>query len=493
MNNKNKLKDKAVGSLGFTVATQMYRVVLQLGTLSVMSRLLSPHEFGLMAMATLVIGIFIQTLDNSFSAIVINKSDIDEKQLSNLFWLNLGLAVFIASLFIGLAKIISEVIFTQPELVLILQLLSLLFVFNAASTCQDALLRRDMEFKKIAVIDITSSTIGSIIGILFAIFGFKALSLVYMAISVAIIKGILRVFYKRWWPGTITKNSKIFGHVVFGMRMAVANLTGYISNNLGALSIGYVGGSYPLGLYNRANAVTGMLSTNLLPPINNVVHPSLVKLKANGESLIPVLLFAIRIVALFTTLLTLLLFIFADEVTMILLGPEWHDAIIYIKLLAIYSFVQPIAGLLSTFLVATGNASVLLKSRLESLCVSALCIAIGIYWGPIGILLAFSISGILIRLPLFLRHISKTFDVNFWNLIKCFLPSFCAGSITLVVISYMIISFDNETFVSTDLLILIATCFIYFFVTLLSRSMRFDVMHLVNAILANISKKIGAK
>ena len=166
------MRERAVKSAGITLAAQGVKLLLQLGSIAILARLLQPSDFGLIAMVTVFTGLALQFMEGGLSMATIQRDQITHAQVSNLFWVNGALGTALCLLGILISPLVA-IIYDEPRLTLIMAAMSLTFLIGGLSVQHDALLRRQMRFRAISVIDIVSMAAGIIAGITAALSGLE--------------------------------------------------------------------------------------------------------------------------------------------------------------------------------------------------------------------------------------------------------------------------------------------------------------------------------
>jgi O-antigen/teichoic acid export membrane protein len=162
------LKRKSVHGAAATAVGQCVRFLLRFGSTAVLARYLTPDDYGLVAMSGVIVGFAGMFKDMGLSSATVQRDQITQQQISNLFWINLVLGVLIALALIAMAPLISNV-YGDSRIAGITGALSLTFIFGGLSLQHQALLRRGMQFVSLAALEISSSLIGVAVGVVLAI------------------------------------------------------------------------------------------------------------------------------------------------------------------------------------------------------------------------------------------------------------------------------------------------------------------------------------
>jgi len=178
----------------------MARVVIQLGSTAILARLLTPEDFGLILMVTIVLVFFTIFQDAGLSVATVQQQEISHSQISTLFWINLALSIVIMLLVAIMAPFIAS-FYGEPRLTEITLALSTTFLINGLSIQQKAFLRRQMRFPSLAVIEISSQVAGIVTAVSLAVFGYNYWGLVVMSIAIGLTSTLLSWFAVDWRPG----------------------------------------------------------------------------------------------------------------------------------------------------------------------------------------------------------------------------------------------------------------------------------------------------
>jgi len=205
------------------MAAQGVRFFLRMGSTVVLARLLTPQDFGLIAMVTVITGFVMMFKDMGLSMATVQRDEVNHAQISTLFWINVGLSLCVMLLTAALAPVIAW-FYGEPRLVWVTLALASAFIFGGFTVQHQALLRRQMRFGTLAVIGIISMVVGIITAIIAALSGAGYWSLVLMQLATAITIAIGVWVGCDWRPGLFVRRSGIRKMLAFG-----GNLTGFLT------------------------------------------------------------------------------------------------------------------------------------------------------------------------------------------------------------------------------------------------------------------------
>ncbi|RLB66002.1 MAG: lipopolysaccharide biosynthesis protein, partial [Deltaproteobacteria bacterium] len=182
-----------------TLSTQGVQFALTIGSTAVLARLLTPADYGLIGMVTVVVN-FAQMFKNvGLSMATVQKSDISNNQISTLFWINLLISVILGFCILAGAPLVA-LFYGKPELTAVTAVLSLSFVLSGMTIQHRALLQRHMQFGSLATIQIVGLAISIAVTIVLACIGWRYWALVGGAIVLALAETLLTFFFCRWIP-----------------------------------------------------------------------------------------------------------------------------------------------------------------------------------------------------------------------------------------------------------------------------------------------------
>jgi PST family polysaccharide transporter len=176
------LRGRTISSVAVTMSAQAAKFALSLASTVILARLLSPRDFGLVAMVTTVTSFLFVFKDAGLSIATVQREKITHAQVSNLFWINIGIS-FLSGLIVAASAPLIAAFYHDGRLVRITLFLSTTFLLSGSTIQHQALLKRQMRFKAIALIEVSSMTVGVLVGVVMALLGYRYWSLVGSALS----------------------------------------------------------------------------------------------------------------------------------------------------------------------------------------------------------------------------------------------------------------------------------------------------------------------
>lgn len=374
-----------------TLGGQAVRFLLQTISTVALARLLRPQDFGLTTMVGAIIGLIGLWTDLGLSNATVQRSEITHAQVSVLFWINCGLGAG-AMLVVALLAPAIAWFYHEPRLVGITVALSTVFFLGGSTIQHRALLRRQMRFKVIAIIDAVSMAFGIATGIAMAWLQFGYWSLVGMQVAATAVNCALVWAACDWRPGRFQRRVGARPMLAFGADVTGFQVLTYFSRNFDNILIGRVMGAAALGIYSRAYALLTLPMNQINMPLSSVLLPALSRLQDNPPEYARLFLRATRAIALVTVPIVVFSFFFAQDTVRVLLGRRWIAAAPVFQLLAPAAAASAIAFVPNWLCQSLGRPRRQLHYALVSAPVCVAGFLIGIKWGIIGVAVSFSLT-----------------------------------------------------------------------------------------------------
>jgi O-antigen/teichoic acid export membrane protein len=392
------LKRRTISSGAVTISAQAGKFLLSLVSTMILARLLTPRDFGLVAMVTTVTGFLRVFKDAGLSVATVQRERITHAQVSNLFWINVTVSILSGLVLAALAPVIAQY-YHNPQLVSIALFLSATFVISGSTVQHQALLKRQMRFKALAVIDVGSMVIGVLVGVLMALRGYRYWSLVGSSLAMEMAGLLLTWSISRWRPRLPSRRSGIGSLVSFGANRTAGDLISAIARGSDNLLIGRFYGSSSVGLYSRATALLIRPLDQFLSPINAVLIPALSRLQSQPERYRSTFLRVYEAIALTACLFPGLFLALSRPLTLVLLGPKWEAAAVIFGGFTVAALCIPLANSAIWLFTSQGRGRDMLLAQLINSCVIVVSFIAGLPFGPVGVACAYSVASLLIRLP----------------------------------------------------------------------------------------------
>lgn len=316
---------------------------VQFLALLVLARVLVPADFGLIAMVMSVIGVGQIFHDLGLSAATIRQPDITHGQISTLFWVNLLFGLLVTALASACAPLLA-LAYSDPRTVQVTLALAWTFFIYGAGTQHLALLSRHLKFKRLAVINVVAMVAGQGSAVALALTGAGYWSLVVGALVVALVKTGMAWILCAWLPGLPHWNKQVRGMLSFGGFLVVFTLMGYFARNLPNVLIGSLWGATSVGFYSRAMAMLALFLGYVTGPLNIVAPAGLSRLLDDASAYRRHYLDTTNMMLLLSAPISLLCVIAAPDIIMIVLGSQWSETAVLLRIIAIAVIPQTLCA-----------------------------------------------------------------------------------------------------------------------------------------------------
>jgi PST family polysaccharide transporter len=375
--------------------SQGSRTVLQLAGIAVLSRILPPADFGLLAMALVIVNLANLLRDMGTSAAVIQRHELTPQLLNSVFWLTAGFGILLAVLIVA-GSPLAAWSFHEPKLIPLLSLLSINFPLSCSAATHAALMERNSQFRRLAAIEIGAAVVGLVTAIVMANLGYGVYSLAGQSLVSTSLSSLLTWLSSPWRPGFSFERSEIAGLWKFSSNIVGFNLVNYFARNADTMLIGHTLGSVQLGYYNMAYRVmlfpvqnlTWVVGRALLPVFSRLQHDR----PAMGDRYIEVL----SHIAFITAPLAIGVWLFRHHIIILFLGPGWDASSAVLAWLAPVSFIQSLASTTGTIFTATGRTDMMRKYGMLNTVLTVTAFAAGLPWGITGVAAAYMTAMVII-------------------------------------------------------------------------------------------------
>jgi len=344
------------GALWSTISRFATRFIL-FGTTIVLARVLSPSDFGIVALGMVVWSLAGLFADLGVSASLIQAKDHIEEQANASFWLNLFIGGGLTLLTFWVAPLVGR--FYDNDLVVpILRVQGLSFMLNGFATVQSVLLTKKMAFKELARVEIITGFSERILALVLAFTGFAAWSLVVPSIFIIPIRTFLLWRTSSFRPRLDLGHEQWSRIFHFGKHVFATTLLRYININGDYFVIGKVMGSAPLGIYTFAYNLANWPIENIVWVINKISFPAFAKLQEAPEELRRIYRQIIQSVSLLAFPIMMGMFAVADQLVIQIYGSKWQEGILPLKIIIGFMLIRTIASPGGGVLMALGKPKI---------------------------------------------------------------------------------------------------------------------------------------
>jgi len=378
----------------------MSRRVLGLVANIVFARLLEPGDFGLVAMAGVMLGFIEIFKDLGTGSAVVRAKSLDERLLSSVFWLNCAFGVAMTILVILLSPLMAA-FYKEPRVEPILMVMAVSFVLSALSIVQGSLLTRNMAFEKLAKIELSAALLSYTIGIGAALLGAGVWSLVYQVVSNSALNTLFVWSVGRWRPRMLFAWEEIRGITSYSLNLTGYNIFYYFAQNLDKFLIGRMLGTEALGLYDLAFKLMAFPMQAISAVFTRVMTPFYAQTQDNLPRFRQAFLRVAAAIAFVTFPLMFGLLAVREQFVFTVFGDSWVDVIPLLAMFAPLAAARSVLTTTGSIYVATGHTGLQLRWGVVSNLIVFAGLAAGLHWGILGVAAGFTITSLLLMYPNF--------------------------------------------------------------------------------------------
>jgi len=392
------LKAKSIRSGAITLISQGSTFGLRMISTIVLARLLTPGDFGLIAMVTAITGFVEMFKDLGLSMATVQRSDINHPQVTNLFWINVAVSILVGAA-LALGSPLIAWFYKEQRLIRITLALASTLILSGLTVQHMALLNRQLRFFEIACIQVGSMAISVSAGIGMALYGMGYWSLVGMSIALQLTYVVLSWSVCKWRPSMPIRKAGTGALLKFGGHLTGFNIVNYFARNFDNILIGRFCGATALGFYSKAYSLMMLPITQIRTPLHKVSIPVLSRLQDDPPRFRRYYIKLVGLIAFITMPLMVFSFINGDKIIILVLGDRWLGAISIFKMLCIAAFVQPVSTTWGLVLVSLGQSGRYLKWGILNSLIIIGSFAAGINWGGFGVATGYAIATYTLLLP----------------------------------------------------------------------------------------------
>jgi PST family polysaccharide transporter len=442
-NLNENLAQKSVSGGISTLGSQSVQFVLRIASVAILARLLTPKDYGIIGMVTVVVNFAMMFKDAGLSIATVQKERITHDQISTLFWINIIISAILGLCVLASAPWVS-LFYGTPELTEITVALSFSFILSGLTIQHQALQRRHMRFGTLAIIQVSSQIITLIVTICLALFGWRYWALVVGTLTHALTGSVLTFLFCPWIPGRMKKGTGVREMLKFGSHVTGFNFINYFSRNADNILIGKFIGADALGIYNRAYQLLMLPITMISGPLSNVAVPTLCRLNEDRKRLHKYYLHILYLLSLVAGPIAGIAFLTSKDIVIILLGPQWSLVSDVFKYLAIGALLQPLYNTQAWLHLAVGRSDRGLKWGVIGTPIIVTSFLLGLIWGIKGIAFCYSMAIIVTTIGS-LFYAGSSAGLSFCKMLSAVFRPILSCVATVIIITIVTIIIDRQS------------------------------------------------
>lgn len=415
------LKKKTFRGTLWSVIERFSVQFIQFVVMIVMARILTPADYGLVAMLTIFIAVSQSLVDSGFSQALIRKQDRTETDNSTVFFFNIAVGFGLYAVLFFCAPLIAK-FYDEPILVPLMRVISLSVVVNSLVVVQRALLTVRLDFKTQAKASLTAAIVSGAVGISMAYTGFGVWAIVWLHVTHIIVNTALLWLQSHWRPSLLyswISFREMFG---FGSKLAISGVINTLYGNIFKLVIGKVFKASDLGYYSRAHGFAELPSQTLTTVIQRVTYPALCTIQDDDERLKDVYRRFLRMSAFVIFPMMAALAALSKPVILVFLNQQWLYTATLLPIICLSMVWYPIHAINLNLLQVKGRSDLFLKLEIWKKSIGVVIMCATIPFGLVAMCWG-SVASNIIALVINTQYTGKLINVGFLKQMNDLLPT----------------------------------------------------------------------
>lgn len=375
------------------------RQVIGVSSTAILARLLLPADYGIVGMVTTFTALLMAISDMGMTWAMVQKRDLTRTQAHNIFWLNLTVGLVYATLTFTAAPFIAR-FYDIPEVANVARVTAFSLIIGNLASQPTAMLHRNLQFRKLTMVDITSHISGVVIAVVLALSGFGYWALVAQGLASAGIRLVMAFAVSDYRPGLPKRDRGTLSILSFGGFLSLSTLLNYVSGNVDNVLIGRVWGAEELGLYARAYFLMTLPMMLLSGSLAGVMQPSLSALAHDRQRMADAYRKAVHALAVAGFPIAAGIAVTAPEAVRLVYGPDWTAVTPILAWLSVVMLTSVIASSFGWLYIATGQGRALFNLRLVTTSVQLMLLLFAVQHGLLAVAIAVAIIQVALFLPL---------------------------------------------------------------------------------------------
>lgn len=434
------MSNKAIGKKVFSgiMWESSTKLIIQIASWTstiIVARLLSPDDYGLVAIAGIFTGFLIIISELGLAQGLINISKIEEIHMQTVFWLSLLFSFLLyLTLFIA-APYIADA-YNEEEITSIIRVSASMLVFASLKVLPMAILMRDLRFKYTAMTQLVSQGVNIITVITLAYQGYGAWALIYSVIASQIVQMFAFLPLLGKIPRFHISLKKTMPIIKFGFSIMGSRILEYITNQSTTFILSTSVSKTQVGYYNMSDTIANLPVNKIGTIFNKVTFPAVSRIKDDKQAVANLVLKLIKylmiiVVPVFFTLLAI-----TEELVTFLLTEKWKPIVPFLQILLVMNIFRIAGMLIPSVLNGLGLANIVFNFNLLSAILISLAVYIGLNWGMIIALFILAVTFAILQLFLMVL-LFKKINLGLSKLFTTFMPSVIGGIGMLAIVFYM--------------------------------------------------------
>lgn len=416
------LQKKAISGMFWVFIDTFLLKGVSFGGTVLLARLLSPNDFGLIAMISVFVAMGAIIVDSGLSSSLIRNVSNDSSDYTTVFYTNCGISLIMYLIFYLLSPYIAD-FYNRPELVLLIRIYCISFLLTAFSSVQMAILIKKMLFKRMAFLNIPSVFLGNGLGILMGIYGFGVWSIVGMYLFTQFFQALTFWFGSSWKPNFEFSIKKLKYHYNYGNKLLFSSLLTSIFGNIYNIVIGRFYSVKTTGYFDRAFTLNQYPLIILVQVLGRVSLPLLSEIQMDKEKVEIIFSKLINFAFFITAPIMFGISATAKPLILVVLGEKWLPAVPMLQIIGLGGIFYSLQALNVNIQQIYGRSDLILKSEIILKIILLLTVFIAYFFGFYAIVWTVVVNA-LFTLIFNMYFTSKVINFSVYKQFRSILPIF---------------------------------------------------------------------
>lgn len=325
----------------------------------ILAQYLGPKELGLAALAAVAPAILTIPVVQGFPDALVQRPQIDRDHFDSVFWLLFSVGLGISTSIYLAAPLIAG-FFGEPLLAELIRWTSLVVAIQALAAVPTAILKRELDFRMLAIRTITGTILSGAVGIGMAVSGYGVWSLIGMQLTKVCSEAVILLVFSRWRPRLVFSIARCRDLSGFAVPLIVQSLWTFVNEELPKIILGAIIGPVAVGIYAFARRLLDLLVQGLLSPLTNIAMPAVSRLQAQPEKIDQFFDTGIRIAGLVGFPAFVGFAAIAPDAVPLIFGAHWAGAVLPVQILMILGLLRTVDSLCGLTMLALGHSKLVL-------------------------------------------------------------------------------------------------------------------------------------
>ncbi len=451
-----------------------------------LARLLSPEDYGAIALITVFITIANVFVQSGFNTALIQQKQVLEEDYSSVFWISM-LVASVCYIFIFLFSPFIAEFYNMPILKSVLRVLALTLFFGAYNSIQVAKISREFKFKNLFFSSLIAIIISGVLGIVLALYKFGVWALVFQQLSNQLIISFVLYFRVNWKLKLMVNMDRVRVLFNFGSKLLLSSLIDVIYNNIYSLVIGKVYDSSTLGYYNRADQFPNLIVYNVNGSIQSVILPALSEYQDDKPKVKEMVRKAMSVSSFLVFPLMMGMAICAEPIVSLILTDKWLPCVPYLQILCLSYMLWPIHTANLQAINALGRSDIYLKLEVIKKIIGIISLLISLPFGVIVMVYMKLVTGIISTFVNSYPN-KKLLDYSYIHQIIDLLPALLLSIIMSIVVLGIdsFLSYNSFSLTIRLVIDIVTGLFVYLIMAVITKNK--NLLYFVNVIKIFIGK-----